>query len=136
MLLSPYRLISATAFHFSLDNGNLHGIEIGSIVTHYNNYTLNYLPHESGATLWPRRFIKCLLVTSFITKFVIDNLVPYDGRPTIVIDTVALLLVMVILLLAVIGTVFAVICLAFNLAYRNTRLYQTPLLLLLLSEFI
>ena len=79
--------------------------------------------------------IKCLLVTNFITKFVIDNLVPYDGRPTIVIDTVALLLVTVILLLAVIGAVLAVICLAFNLAYRNTRLYQT-LLLLLLLEFI
>ena len=51
----------------------------------------------------------------------IDKLIPYDGRPTTVIDTVALILIMIILVLAVTGTVFAVICLAFNLAYRNTR---------------
>ena len=56
-----------------------------------------------------------------LSLFVTDNIVPYDGRPTTVIDTVALLLVIVILVLAVTGTVFAVICLVFNLAYRNTR---------------
>ena len=67
---------------------------------------------------------KCLVyLVSENLLFAIDNLVPYDGRPTTVIDTVALSLVMIILLLAVIGTVFAVICLAFNVACRNTRLF-------------
>ena len=50
-----------------------------------------------------------------------DKLVPYDGVPNTVIDTVPTSLVIVIHLLAIAGMVFALGCLAFNFAYRKTR---------------
>ena len=50
-----------------------------------------------------------------------DKLVPYDGVPNTVIDTVPASLVVVIHLLAIAGMVFALGCLAFNFAYRKTR---------------
>ena len=50
-----------------------------------------------------------------------DKLVPYDGVPKSMIDKVATPLFIVILMLAVIGMVFALGCLAFNFAYRKTR---------------
>lgn len=49
------------------------------------------------------------------------DLVPYDGVPKTVIDTTATPLVVVIILLAVAGIVFALGCLAFNFVYRKTR---------------
>ena len=54
-----------------------------------------------------------------------DKLVPYDGVPNTVIDTVATPLVVIIDLLAVAGIVFALGCLAFNFTYRKTRYYNS-----------
>ena len=58
-----------------------------------------------------------------LTPGPIDKLVPYDGVPNTIIDTVATPLVVIIDLLAVAGIVFALGCLAFNFAYRKTRYY-------------
>ena len=46
---------------------------------------------------------------------------PYDGVPNPETDKVAVPLAVVVYLLAVAGIVFALVCFAFNFAFRKTR---------------
>lgn len=51
----------------------------------------------------------------------IGKLIPYDGVPTKVIDTVPIPLVAIISLLAVFGIALAVGCLIFNMVFKEKK---------------
>ena len=104
-------------------DGHIHSAEIGGIVMQNNEHVFEYLPGESGDTLWPS--MSCINNMMYICTCVIlfpaDKLVPYDGVPNTIIDTVGTPLAVVIDLLALAGILFALGCLAFNFVYRKSR---------------
>ena len=116
-----------TPFHAV--NGDTHVMAIGSVVSKSGQYLFQYSSDESLTTVWPGSILYtrmhvnpnidpphklCYILNS-------DKLVPYDGIPQTVIDILPTSLVVIVFLLAAVGSSLAVGCLIFNFIFREKK---------------
>ena len=109
-----------------LDHGlrAVHSVEIGNVVTVNGEFMFQYSSSESTLSVWPGWQVKTVDYKAMwycYLLYPIDELVPYDGVPTTVLDIVATPLVVVVFLLSAAGIMFAFGCFVFNFKFREKR---------------
>ncbi len=51
--------------------------------------------------------------------------IPPDGTPIEIINTIHVALIIIMDIMAIVGVTFAIVCLVFNIVFRNKRLHNT-----------
>lgn len=111
-----------------VDTSAVNWVKISTLIIHdgTNDYVIDNQSELSPSTVWPGNMCATIIIIEHIDnqlnmKTYHSDGVPFDGIPTMRMETVSIILAVVVYTLVAAGVVFAMVCLIFNFIFRNKK---------------